>query len=170
MQEGSLRSSEWPSASQPATGSSSASGTTSSSTPKPPPSARSPNGGQGAQIFVKEVPDPERFGVVVYGDDGRIVDIVEKAGTLDRRYERPPSNDAVVGLYCYGADVFDVIRELEPSERGELEITDVNRAYALRGELGVCRIRGWWRDAGTHEALARIGALIDETGVNKAAP
>jgi glucose-1-phosphate thymidylyltransferase len=125
-------------------------------------------GAAGAQIFVKEVPDPERFGVVAYGDDGRIVDIVEKAGTLDRRYERPPSADAVVGLYCYGPDVFGLIRELEPSDRGELEITDVNRAYALRGDLDVQRITGWWRDAGTHEALARIGALIDETGVNKA--
>jgi len=127
-------------------------------------------GAAGAQIFVKEVPDPERFGVVAYGDDGRIADIVEKAGTLDRRYERPPSNDAVVGLYCYGPDVFELIRGLEPSDRGELEITDVNRAYALRGDLDVKRITGWWRDAGTHEALARIGALIDETGVNKAVP
>jgi glucose-1-phosphate thymidylyltransferase len=123
----------------------------------------------GAQIFVKDVPDPERFGVVSYGEDGRIADIVEKAGTLDRRYEKPPSNDAVVGLYCFGQDVFGIIRELEPSERGELEITDVNRAYALRGDLDVCRVRGWWRDAGTHEALARIGTLIEETGVNKVA-
>lgn len=127
-------------------------------------------GTAGAQIFVKEVPDPERFGVVAYGDDGRIADIVEKAGTVDRRYAQPPSNDAVVGLYCYGADVFELIRGLEPSDRGELEITDVNRAYALRGDLEVKRITGWWRDAGTHEALARIGALIGETGVNKAAP
>jgi glucose-1-phosphate thymidylyltransferase len=122
-----------------------------------------------AQIFVKEVPDPERFGVVAYGEDGRISDIVEKAGTLDKRYEQPPSNDAVVGLYCYGPDVFDLIRNLEPSDRGELEITDVNRAYALRGDLEVKRITGWWRDAGTHEALAQIGTLIDQTGVNKAA-
>jgi glucose-1-phosphate thymidylyltransferase len=123
--------------------------------------------GSGALIFVKEVEDPERFGVVSYGDGARVVDIVEKAGTLDRRYDRPPSRDAVVGLYCYGSDVFDIVRGLEPSERGELEITDVNRAYALRGELEVRRVRGWWRDAGTHEALARSGTLIDETGVNK---
>lgn len=121
----------------------------------------------GAQIFVKEVSDPERFGVVAYTEDGGIADIVEKAGTLDRRYEGPPSSDAVVGLYCFGGDVFDVIRRLEPSERGELEITDVNRVFAERGELTVERVRGWWRDAGTHEALARIGALIDETGANK---
>jgi glucose-1-phosphate thymidylyltransferase len=121
----------------------------------------------GAQIFVKDVPDPERFGVVAYGEDGSIVDLVEKAGTVDRRYERPPSSDAVVGLYCYDATVFDIIRELAPSERGELEVTDVNRAYAERGALQAARVTGWWRDAGTHEALARIGALIEETGVNK---
>jgi glucose-1-phosphate thymidylyltransferase len=126
-------------------------------------------GTAGAQIFVKEVSDPERFGVVAYDEGGRIADIVEKAGTVDRRYEHPPSNDAVVGLYCYGPDVFDIIRSLERSDRNELEITDVNRTYALRGDLEVHRVKGWWRDAGTHDALARIGALIDETGVNKLA-
>lgn len=125
------------------------------------------DGTAGALVFVKEVPDPERFGVLVYGDDGRVVDVVEKPGTLDRRYREPPSRDAVTGLYCYGPDVFEIIRGLEPSERGELEITEVNRAYAERGDLEVRRVRGWWRDAGTHEALARIGALIEETGVNK---
>ncbi len=123
--------------------------------------------GTGAQIFVKDVPDPERFGVVAYGDNGEVVDIVEKAGTVDTRYQRPPSNDAVVGLYCYSADVFDIIRRLKPSPRGELEITDVNRAYAERSDLTVSRVSGWWHDAGTHEALAQIGALIDETGANK---
>ena len=127
-------------------------------------------GTAGAQIFVKEVPDPERFGVVAYDQDGRIVDIVEKAGMLDKRYEAPPSSDAVTGLYCYGPDVFDIIGGLEPSERDELEITDVNRTYALRGDLVCQRVRGWWRDAGTHEALSRIGTLIEETGVNKVPP
>jgi glucose-1-phosphate thymidylyltransferase len=126
-------------------------------------------GGEGAHIFVKDVPDPERFGVVVYGEDGAIADISEKPGTLDLRYDRPPSSDAVTGLYCYGPDVYELIRSLAPSERGELEITDVNRMYAQRGDLGHTRVRGWWRDAGTHEALARIGALIEETGVNKLA-
>jgi glucose-1-phosphate thymidylyltransferase len=121
----------------------------------------------GAQIFVKDVPDPERFGVVVYGDDGRVVDVVEKAGSVDTRYAEPPSGDAVVGLYCYPPDVFDIIRGLEPSSRGELEITDVNRRYAKEGRLECRRVAGWWRDAGTHDALARIGNLIEETGVNK---
>lgn len=125
------------------------------------------SGRLGGQIFVKDVPDPERFGVVAYGDNGDVVDIVEKAGTVDSRYERPPSNDAVVGLYCYSPDVFDIIRQLKPSSRGELEITDVNRAYAERADLAVSRVSGWWRDAGTHEALAQIGALIDQTGANK---
>jgi glucose-1-phosphate thymidylyltransferase len=121
----------------------------------------------GALIFVKEVPDPERFGVVVYGDDGRVVDVVEKAGVVDTRYPSPPTSDAVVGLYGYDAGVFDVIRGLEPSSRGELEITDVNRVYAREGRLEVRSIRGWWHDAGTHEALAELAALVERTGANK---
>jgi glucose-1-phosphate thymidylyltransferase len=122
----------------------------------------------GAEIFVKEVPDPENFGVVVYGADDRVVDIVEKAGVVDTRYEIPPTNRAVVGLYCYPADVFDVIDALEPSSRGEFEITDVNRHYARQGTLTVCEIEGWWEDAGKHwQHLAEIGRLIEETGANK---
>jgi glucose-1-phosphate thymidylyltransferase len=126
-------------------------------------------GGDGAHIFVKEVPDPERFGVVVYGEGGRVSDVVEKAGTVDTRYDAPPTADAVVGLYCYDGGVYDVIRALEPSSRGELEITDVNRSYAERGLLGLTRVQGWWHDAGTHEALAEIGALVERTGANKPA-
>ena len=122
-----------------------------------------------ALVFVKEVPDPERFGVVVYGEDGRVTDVVEKAGVVDLRYDSPPTSDAVVGLYCYPPDVFEIIRGLAPSSRGELEITDVNRWYAEQGRLRSARINGWWRDAGTHEALGRIGTLIDETGANKRA-
>jgi glucose-1-phosphate thymidylyltransferase len=125
-------------------------------------------GGQdGAAVFVKEVPDPERFGVVVYGEDGRVTDVVEKAGIVDTRYDAPPSGDAVTGLYCYSPDVFGVIRELHPSSRGELEITDVNRHYAERGSLASHRVKGWWEDAGTQESLPEIGALIAQTGVNK---
>ena len=84
----------------------------------------------GAAVFVKEVPDPERFGVVVYGDDGRVTDVVEKAGLVDLRYPSPPSHDAVVGLYCYSPDVFDVIRGLRPSSRGRAR--DHRREPALR--------------------------------------
>jgi glucose-1-phosphate thymidylyltransferase len=127
------------------------------------------DGDAGALVFVKDVPDPERFGVVVYDDDGRVTDVVEKAGVVDLRYDAPPTSDAVVGLYCYDAEVFELVRGLKPSSRGELEITDVNRRYAEQGRLRSARVSGWWRDAGTHEALGRIGNLIDETGVNKPA-
>jgi len=125
------------------------------------------SGSDGALIFVKEVPDPENFGVVVYGDDGRVTDIVEKAGIVDTRYDSPPSNEAVVGLYCFPPDVFDLIGTLEPSSRGELEVTDVNRHYASEGRLDVVRVEGWWEDAGKHwQHLAEIGRLIEETGAN----
>jgi len=124
--------------------------------------------GGGAQVFVKDVPDPENFGVVVYDEAGIVVDLAEKAGVVDLRYPAPPTNDAVVGLYCYPTDVFAVITSLERSSRGELEITDVNRAYAERGALSVVRVRGWWEDAGKHwQHLAEIGRTIDETGANK---
>jgi glucose-1-phosphate thymidylyltransferase len=122
----------------------------------------------GAMIFVKDVPDPEHFGVVAYDGDGRVVDIVEKAGIVDTRYERPPSNDAVVGLYCYPPEVFEIVETLAPSSRGELEITDVNREFARRGALEVRRVEGWWHDGGKHwEDLANVGRQIEETGVNK---
>ena len=113
------------------------------------------DGDDGAAVFVKDVPDPERFGVVVYGEGERVVDVVEKAGVVDMRYEAPPSSDAVVGLYCYSPDVFELIRGLEPSSRGELEITDVNRHYAENGTLACHRVTGWWEDAGTQESLRR---------------
>jgi glucose-1-phosphate thymidylyltransferase len=121
-----------------------------------------------ARIFVKEVDDPENFGVVVYDDDGRVADIVEKAGVVDTRFDEPPSAHAVVGLYCYPPDVFDVIATLTPSTRGELEITDVNRHYALAGRLDASEVSGWWEDAGKHwRHLADIGHRIEQTGVNK---
>jgi glucose-1-phosphate thymidylyltransferase len=122
----------------------------------------------GAVVFVKEVDDPESFGVVAYDGDGRVVDVVEKAGVVDLRYPSPPSRDAVVGLYCYPPDVFEIIDRLEPSSRGELEITDVNREYARQGRLEVHRLRGWWHDGGKHWAdLAVVGRRVEETGVNK---
>ena len=121
----------------------------------------------GGRGVVAEVDDPENFGVVVY-EDGRVADIVEKAGVVDLRYETPPSSHAVVGLYCYPPDVFDVIASLEPSSRGELEITDVNRHYALQGRLDAREVEGWWEDAGKHwQHLADIGRRIDQTGANK---
>ncbi len=123
---------------------------------------------EGALVFAKEVPDPENFGVVAYDGDGRVADIVEKAGVVDTRYDEPPSGDAVVGLYCYPPDVFEIIDSLAPSSRGELEITDVNREYARRGQLDVRRVDGWWHDGGKHWGdLADVGRLIEDTGVNK---
>ncbi len=122
----------------------------------------------GALVFAKDVPDPENFGVVVYGADGAVTDVVEKAGVVDTRYDAPPSSDAIVGLYCYPPDVFELIDRLEPSNRGELEITDVNRAYAQSGRLEVRRVEGWWHDGGKHWAdLADVGRLIEQTGANK---
>ena len=100
-------------------------------------------------VFVKDVPDPENFGVVAYDDDGAVADIVEKAGVVDTRYDAPPSNDAVVGLYCYPPDVFEIIDGLAPSSRGELEITDVNRVYAAARRA---RRRGASRAGGTTAA------------------
>jgi glucose-1-phosphate thymidylyltransferase len=124
-----------------------------------------------ARIFVKVVDDPENFGVVVYGEDGQVADIVEKAGVVDTRFESPPSSHAVVGLYCYPPDVFDVIATLAPSSRGELEITDVNRFYAAQGRLDASEVEGWWEDAGKHwQHLADIGKRIEETGANKRGP
>jgi glucose-1-phosphate thymidylyltransferase len=121
-----------------------------------------------ARIFVKQVSDPENFGVVAWGEDGSVADIVEKAGAVDTRYDAPPSAHAVVGLYCYPPDVFDLIDALEPSSRGELEVTDVNRHYALEGRLDACEVEGWWEDAGKHwQHLADIGKRIEETGANR---
>jgi glucose-1-phosphate thymidylyltransferase len=122
----------------------------------------------GALVFVKDVPDPENFGVVAYDGDGSVADIVEKAGVVDVRYPKPPSSDAVVGLYCFPPTVFEIVDTLQPSSRGELEITDVNREFARRGELRVERVEGWWHDGGKHwQDLADIGRRIAETGVNK---
>lgn len=104
----------------------------------------------GCHIFTKEVDDPERFGVLDYGETGwaGIEDIVEKP--VD-----PPSNDAVIGLYMYDNTVFDKIRSLDPSERGELEVTDLNRMYLTEGNLSAHRIKGTWIDCGTFDSLAK---------------
>jgi glucose-1-phosphate thymidylyltransferase len=107
----------------------------------------------GALLFLSRVPDPERFGCPVFDDDdpSRIVRIEEKP-------ERPPSDYAVTGLYVYDDKVFDYVRRLEPSDRGELEITDVNNFYVDAGELRWAELRGYWTDAGTFESLHRAGA------------
>jgi len=113
----------------------------------------------GARIMVKEVPDPERFGVPVFEGD-RIVKIEEKP-------EEPKSKYAVTGIYMYDNRVFDIIKTLKPSERGELEITDVNNRYIEEGTLTFSVLDGWWTDAGTFNSLLRANRLVAETGANK---
>jgi glucose-1-phosphate thymidylyltransferase len=104
----------------------------------------------GATIFLKPVPDPERFGCPVFAPDDarRIVAIEEKP-------QRPQSRYAVTGLYLYDSHVFEIIPELEPSGRGELEITDVNSRYLAAGQLRWFELEGFWSDAGTFESLYR---------------
>ncbi|HEY3295245.1 MAG TPA: sugar phosphate nucleotidyltransferase [bacterium] len=110
---------------------------------------------EGAKILLKEVPDPERFGVAEVDSTGRVVSIVEKP-------KKPKSNLAVIGVYLYDAQVWDIITTLRPSERGELEITDVNNAYLRMGKLTADVIDGWWTDAGTFPSLYRASRLVAE--------
>ena len=108
----------------------------------------------GAKIFLKEVPDANRFGVAELKDD-KIVSIEEKP-------QKPKSRYAVTGLYIYDSSVFEIIRTIKPSGRGELEITDVNNAYMKKGEMRYSILRGFWTDAGTFDTLIRAGVLIQK--------
>jgi glucose-1-phosphate thymidylyltransferase len=112
----------------------------------------------GAKILLKKVPDPQRFGVPVI-EGANVVRIDEKP-------KSPQSQYAVIGIYMYDAKVFDIIRTLKPSGRGELEITDVNNAYIDRHELTWDELEGWWSDAGTFESLLYASNLVAETGAN----
>ena len=112
----------------------------------------------GARILLKEVPDPERFGVAEIEGD-RVVRIIEKP-------REPQTNLAVIGIYMYDHRVFDVIQTLEPSDRGELEITDVNNWYIQDGSMTCGVLDGWWTDAGTFESLHRASCLVAEGGAN----
>ena len=114
--------------------------------------------GVGAKILLKSVPDPQRFGVPEL-DGKRVVQIEEKPAS-------PKSEYAVIGIYMYDARVFEIIRTLKPSGRGELEITDVNNAYIERGEMTWDELEGWWSDAGTFESLLHASNLVAETGAN----
>ncbi|MGC1655768.1 MAG: sugar phosphate nucleotidyltransferase [Candidatus Acidiferrales bacterium] len=116
--------------------------------------------GSGAHIFLKEVQHPERFGVPVF-EGGRIVRIEEKP-------KEPKSNYAVTGYYIYDTSVFEKIRTLRPSGRGELEITDLNNQYIQEGSLRHSVIDGWWTDAGTFESLLLANNLVAKGGANKA--
>src|SRR6266481_3734451 len=114
---------------------------------------------QGAKILLKKVSDAQRFGVAEIHDD-RVVGIEEKPAI-------PKSNYAVIGIYLYDATVFQKIRRLKPSGRGELEITDVNNFYVEEAAMTFETLEGWWTDAGTFESLLRASNLVAKTGANK---
>ena len=115
---------------------------------------------RGAKILLKQVPDPQRFGVPELDGD--------KVLSIEEKPKLPKSEYAVIGIYMYDAAVYDIIRTLKPSGRGELEITDVNNAYIARGEMSWQELEGWWTDAGTFDSLRRASNLVAETGANKA--
>lgn len=102
----------------------------------------------GANLFAKEVPDPERFGVVDFDKKGKILSIKEKP-------KKPSSNYALIGLYIYDHRIVTAAKSVKPSRRGELEITDLHNWYLKKGELKVSKIKGEWIDAGTFESLHR---------------
>jgi glucose-1-phosphate thymidylyltransferase len=110
---------------------------------------------QGAHIVVKEVPDPNRFGVPAI-ENGRIVRIEEKP-------EHPASQYAVIGIYFFDHTVFERIARLVPSERGELEVTDLNNSYLSEGQLTYSILDGWWADAGTIESLRLATNLVADS-------
>ncbi|MDQ0724091.1 glucose-1-phosphate thymidylyltransferase [Paenibacillus sp. W4I10] len=108
----------------------------------------------GAKILIQKVSDPQRFGVPEI-EGTRIISIDEKP-------QQPKSNYAVTGIYMFDSQVFDIIKTLRPSARGELEITDVNNAYIQNEQLTFDILQGWWTDAGTHASLARASELSQE--------
>jgi glucose-1-phosphate thymidylyltransferase len=116
------------------------------------------NQGRGAKILLKKVHDPQRFGVPEL-DGERVVRIEEKP-------EMPKSDYAVIGIYFFDRQVFDVIKTLKPSDRGELEITDVNNHYINEGTMTWGELEGWWTDAGTFESLLYASNLVAKTGAN----
>lgn len=114
--------------------------------------------GKGAKILLKKVHDPQRFGVPELDGD-KVIRIEEKPAT-------PKSDFAVIGIYFYDRTVFEIIKTLKPSERGELEITDVNNHYIYQGEMTWNELNGWWTDAGTFESLLHATNLVAEWGAN----
>ncbi|WP_458121168.1 sugar phosphate nucleotidyltransferase [Paenibacillus sp. Z6-24] len=109
---------------------------------------------KGAKLLLQKVHDPQRYGVAEL-DGERIVSIEEKP-------KMPKSEYAVTGIYMFDSNVFNIVKTLKPSARGELEITDVNNAYIQRGELSFDILEGWWTDAGTHASLAKANELAKD--------
>lgn len=114
----------------------------------------------GSMVFAKEVHDPERFGVVEFDENGKAISIEEKPS-------KPKSNYAVTGLYTYDNRVVEIAKNLKPSERGEIEITDINNKYLEMGELVVNKIEGAWLDAGTFDALLEAGNIVKEKRISQ---
>ncbi len=112
----------------------------------------------GAKILIKRVPDPERFGVVVF-KGSRVLAIEEKP-------KRPKSDHIVIGVYMYDGQVFDIVKTLKPSARGELEITDVNNAYIRKGQMTYSLLKGWWSDCGTFESLHKASRLVAQNSMD----
>ncbi|UCF00494.1 MAG: NTP transferase domain-containing protein [Planctomycetota bacterium] len=106
----------------------------------------------GARVLLKQAPNPQRFGVAEICD-GKVISIEEKP-------KKPKSDYIITGIYFYDATVFDIIRKLKPSGRGELEITDVNNGYIEKGQLEYDILDGWWTDAGTFESLNKANELV----------
>ncbi|WP_409341804.1 sugar phosphate nucleotidyltransferase [Paenibacillus sp. MBLB4367] len=114
---------------------------------------------EGAMVLLKQVPDPERYGVP-YIENGKIKHIEEKPAA-------PSSDYCVTGIYLYDSSVFEIIRQIKPSSRGEMEITDVNNAFARSGKLTYSVLEGWWTDAGTFDSLAEASAFMSGSGTNE---
>ncbi|NOY74688.1 MAG: NTP transferase domain-containing protein [Kiritimatiellaeota bacterium] len=110
--------------------------------------------GGGARILIKEVSDPERFGVAELDGD--------KLLSIEEKPENPKSNFAVTGIYFFDGDVYDIIRTLKPSGRGEMEITDVNNDYIRRSRMSCSPLNGWWSDAGTFASFDYVQKLVKE--------
>lgn len=114
---------------------------------------------KGAKILLKQVHDPERFGVAELKG--------KKVTSIEEKPKHPQSDLAVIGIYMYDARVFEVIKTLEPSDRGELEITDVNNWYIRDGHMTYEVLDGWWTDAGTFDSLIKAAKLCAEGGANR---
>lgn len=115
---------------------------------------------RGGQIFAKKVSDPERFGIVKFDDNGKAIKVIEKPKEFVSDY-------AITGLYLYDNRVVEIAKNLTPSDRGEIEITDINEKYLEMGELTVQKIDGQWLDAGTFDSLLEAGNIVKKREIYK---
>jgi len=114
----------------------------------------------GGMVFAKKVSDPERFGVVKFNEDGKVMQVIEKPKDFI-------SDWAITGLYVYDKKVIEIAKNLAPSDRGEIEITDINEKYLEMGELSVQKIEGEWLDAGTFDSLLEAGNIVKQKEIYK---